>query len=246
MNIISKMDDELYIKFDGTEGELLASDERGRNLSLRPGVMVGGEHYGFVIIYDNDGKRKEISYPTQCRINSVSIEDKILKITEEGKKGSWEYDRDGELIYSLTDKFTEDYARKLMDDYEHSDTPTCESSIRIKLTEDKNERLCYKNADDNDGINLYPGVFLGSLHFGFTLIIDKYGYHKEITYPTENRIDAVGAGKDANSDIRIYEIGKYHPWIFSSYGELKEESGYNIHLPKDVEFIKRHSINIKN
>ena len=71
-----------------------------KNIPLTPGAMLGGDHYGFTLIIDHNGKQYEITYPTQGRVIAVEIKNNILLIYEEGKYSCWQIDMHGNVIKS--------------------------------------------------------------------------------------------------------------------------------------------------
>ena len=84
MNLEAKMQDPICIKIGKDSNVILADKENKEEHPLVPGAMFGGEHFGFIIISDNNGKQRECFYPTQCRIEAIGIEGGVLKIFEEG------------------------------------------------------------------------------------------------------------------------------------------------------------------
>ena len=84
---------------DPKKSYILKDEYTKENTPLYPGRIILNNHYGFILITDD----KEIPYPTQNRIDSVSIdslEKKYLRIIEDGKDLSWLFELDGELIQS--------------------------------------------------------------------------------------------------------------------------------------------------
>ena len=94
----SKILNPICIRLDNYFDILLKNIEGYSSCSLMPGIMVGGEHYGFVVISSKDGKQKETVYPTSNKISSIGVEDNKLQIFEDKKKVSWLFDLNGKLI----------------------------------------------------------------------------------------------------------------------------------------------------
>lgn len=78
---------------------LLPSDNVAQAYDLDKGVVLGGEHYGFVIISNNkNGEPIETIYPTQCSLYGMQHKDKELNIFENNKTLFWRFDNKGNLI----------------------------------------------------------------------------------------------------------------------------------------------------
>lgn len=75
MDIELKIKNPVCIIFGDTENVILADEENKQNIPLIPGVMFGGNHYGFVLIININGKQRETIYPTQCKIDAFGIEE---------------------------------------------------------------------------------------------------------------------------------------------------------------------------
>ena len=106
----------------GNNFNIIMADRNNKEVrSLEPGVMFGGEHYGFVLIIDYNGRQKEIVYSTQCKIEGVGIEYGCLKIFEEGKKTTWVFDKSGKLQQSAFDEFTDEFRSKIDTIVENND-----------------------------------------------------------------------------------------------------------------------------
>lgn len=105
MDIEPKIENPVCIRFGDTENVILADEINKQSTPLVPGVMFVGNHYGFVLITDINGKQKEMVYPTQCRIVAVAFEGGTLKIFEEGKKTFWRFSNSGKLEYSVFGEF---------------------------------------------------------------------------------------------------------------------------------------------
>lgn len=109
MNINPTIKKPINIKLSRNGNEIIKDEHEKESYPLNKGAMIGGEHYGFVIITDTKAGQKEELYPTQCKIIAIGIEDKVLKIFEEGKYNSWIFNLDGTLIKHAT---FNDYSRR--------------------------------------------------------------------------------------------------------------------------------------
>jgi hypothetical protein len=109
-----RMQDEINLSLSVSENVLISGNER---LSLETGVMFGGEHYGFNILVENNGKSDVISHGTQCRIAGVQIVGDNLTILEDNKYIPWRFDKvTGELkneaVFSFLKKTEQAYLRE--------------------------------------------------------------------------------------------------------------------------------------
>ena len=231
MDIEAKIENPVCIRLGDTENVILADEVNKQNNPLVPGVMFGGTHYGFVLITDINGKQKEMVYPTQCRIDAVSIEGGVLKVFEEGKKTSWRFSKSGKLEHSIFGEFTDEYRSKFNTIVEHYDMfmgePVLKNPLCVKIARNPEESVILKDELVQQDYPLYPGVMLGDEHYGFVLIIDTDKGQKEVYYPTQNRIDAIGIEGNEFGDLKVFENGKYHSWLFTYNGKFKEEASYN-------------------
>jgi len=98
MKIEGKVHEPINIRISKDCNEVMADKNHPQSYPLDPGVMIGGEHYGFIIIRDTKRGQKEEVYPTQCKVVGVCIEDDVLKIMEEGKYHPWRFSKQGEFI----------------------------------------------------------------------------------------------------------------------------------------------------
>ena len=101
----SKILNPICIRLDNYFDILLKNIEGYSSCSLMPGIMVGGEHYGFVVISSKDGKQKERVYSTSNKISSIVVENNKLQIFEDKKKVSWLFDLNGKLIRKAESNF---------------------------------------------------------------------------------------------------------------------------------------------
>lgn len=102
----SKILNPICIRLDNYFDILFKNSEGYSSCSLMPGVMVGGEHYGFVVISSKGGKQKEVVYPTSNKVISIGVEDNKLQIFEDKKKVSWLFDLNGKLIRKAESDFS--------------------------------------------------------------------------------------------------------------------------------------------
>lgn len=112
MNLEKKIQNPICIKIGKDSNVILADEECKEEYPLIPGVMFGGEHFGFITISDSNREQRECFYPTQCRIEAIGVESGILKIFEEGKKSSWRFNKSGKMEYSAFGDFTDEFRRK--------------------------------------------------------------------------------------------------------------------------------------
>ena len=240
MDIESKIKNPICIRLGYNENIILADEKNEQNNSLVPGAIFSDDHYGFVLIIDANGSQKEVVYPTQCRIDAVGIEYGVLKVFEEGKKTSWRFSKSGKLEHSTFDEFTDEYRAKFdipvgMPVKE----PVLENPLCVKISKNPTESMILKDDFIQQDYPLYPGIMLGTKHYGFILIFDDNGCHRQICFPTQNRIDAIGIEENEFGDLKVFENGKYHPWTFTHNGKFKEEASYNPSSKKDKEFVKK-------
>lgn len=102
----SKILNPICIRLDNYFDILLKNIEGYSSCSLMPGIMVGGEHYGFIVISSKDGKQKETVYSTSNKISSIGVENNKLQIFEDKKKVSWLFDLNGKLIRKAESNFS--------------------------------------------------------------------------------------------------------------------------------------------
>lgn len=109
-----RMQDEITLRLTDTKNVFVSGEEE---LPLETGVMFGGEHYGFNIFVDKNGKSDVISHGTQCRIAGVQIVGDNVTILEDNKYIPWRFDKvTGELkneaIFSFLKKTEQAYLRE--------------------------------------------------------------------------------------------------------------------------------------
>lgn len=109
-----RMQDEITLRLTDTKNVFVSGEEE---LPLETGVMFGGEHYGFNIFVDKNGKSDVISHGTQCRIAGVQIVGDNLTILEDNKYIPWRFDKvTGELkneaVFSFLKKTEQAYLRE--------------------------------------------------------------------------------------------------------------------------------------
>ena len=239
MNIESKIENPICIRIGTTENVILSKDGNEPNVPLNPGAMFDGDHYGFVLITDANGKQKERVYPTQSSINAVDIKNGFLRVFEVGKELPWTFNRSGKVEHSPFGEFTFEYRSELdIPKGMPMEEPILKNPLSVKISKNPEESVILKDETIKEDYPLYPGVVLETEHYGFILIIDTDEGQREVYYPTQNRIDAIGIEGNAFGDIKVFESGKYHPWLFSNDGEFKQEASFNPHSRKDRDFIE--------
>lgn len=239
MNIESKIENPICIRIGTTENVILSKDGNELNVPLNPGAMFDGDHYGFVLITDANGKQKERVYPTQCSINAVDIKNGFLRVFEVGKELPWTFNRSGKVEHSPFGEFTFEYRSELdIPKGMPMEEPILKNPLSVKISKNPEESIILKDETIKEDYPLYPGVVLETEHYGFILIIDTDEGQREVYYPTQNRIDAIGIEGNVFGDIKVFESGKYHPWLFSNDGEFKQEASFNPHSRKDKDFIE--------
>lgn len=230
-NLISiKLGDENYIL-----------DDQNNNISITPGVLVNNDHYGFSVICDFNGLQKETIYKTQNKICAIIIKNGNLLVFEDGKSEPWVIKKNGTLVKSATDKYSDEkYCafNVILQNYEEFlNLPILDNPIRIRFPKDLQRRVIL----DKDGPDLpfYPGVMYDDSHYGFILEIETYEGVNVIKYPTQNAVVAIGSDrKEEDSELKIFEKGKYFPWVFSSCGNLINKSSFNSLSKNDKESLK--------
>lgn len=242
MDIEAKIQDPICIKI-GTESNVILKDEKCmKEHPLVPGAMFGGEHYGIIIISDNNGKQKESFYPTQCRIEAIGIDNEILRVFEEGKKTCWKFNKMGQLEYSPFGDFNDEFRKKIDIIVENYDMfmgePKLENPLKVKISKKPEQSMILKDEYVIKDYSLCPGAIIGTVHYGFILIFDTENGEKEVVYPTQNRIDAIGIEGNCYNDLKVFENGKYNPWVFTFDGKFKKQASYNQYSKKDKEFVE--------
>ena len=109
-----RMQDAINLHLTDTEDVFVSGEER---LPLETGVMFAGEHYGFNILVNKNGKNDVISHGTQCRIAGVQIVGDNVTILEDNKYIPWRFDKvTGELkneaVFSFLKKTEQAYLRE--------------------------------------------------------------------------------------------------------------------------------------
>ena len=242
MNLEAKMQNPICIKLGKDSNIMLADENCKEEHPLVPGVMFGGEHYGFIIISESNGKQKECFYPTQCKIEAIGIEGGVLKIFEEGKKMSWRFTKTGNLEHSIFGDFTDEFREKMDTIAENYDMfmgkPKLENPLKVKISSDPEKSMVLHDELIKKDYPLCPGVMLGTVHYGFILIFDTENGKKEVVYPTQNRVDSIGIEGDCYNDLKVFENGKYHPWVFTYDGKFKKQASYNQYSRRNKKFVE--------
>ncbi len=73
-------------------------DAYPEDIYIKDGVTFDNDHYGFIITHDT-ADEFSCSYPTQCPIESIRIEDGNLVIYEKHKSISWKINPNDGCIY---------------------------------------------------------------------------------------------------------------------------------------------------
>ncbi len=110
-----------------------------------------------------------------------------------------------------------------------------ENPVCIRL--DNTENVILSDEVNKQNNPLVPGVMFGGNHYGFVLITDINGGQKEMVYPIQCRIDAVGIEGNEFGDLEIFENGKYYPCFFTYNGKFKQEASYNPYSRRDKAFV---------
>lgn len=209
---------------------------------LTPGVMFSGDHYGFILISEFNGRQRETIYPTHRRIEAVGMNDTTLSVFEEGKERAWLFNKTGRIIHSSHDDPLVDGVSKgdivVRNPELFTGNPILLNPVRVRISSSPEKSKILGDTPDDIEYPLYPGAMLGGIHYGFVIIKGEEGSEVEFAYPTQNNIDALGIEGNFYSDLKIFEHGKYHPWVFSFDGKLKSESSYNQYSRRDVAFVE--------
>ena len=242
MSLDGKIKNPISIRIGDFSNIMIEKDGEREDVPLEPGMMFGGEHYGFVLISDCNGVQRETIYPTQCSILALGIEGGVLLIFEDGKKSPWRFDKKGRIEHSPVDDFTDEALSKADIAVRNAgmflDKPLLLNPVRIRIAKDPEKSLILRDGVSDCDYPLYPGAMLGGKQYGFLLQIERDGEPKEVAYPTQNRIEAVGIEGHHEGDLKIFEEGKYHPWVFTFNGKLKNESSYNQYSRKDISYVR--------
>ena len=251
MNNERKIENPICIRFGGSENVVLADEFTDQNTPLTPGVMFGGNHFGFVLITDTNGKQKETVYPTESKIAAVGNMNGNLKIFEEGKKYPWVFNKSGMSQSSKCGEYMDDCRSKadtVVENYDEfvEEKPVLKNPIRIKIAKNPYGSVILKDELVDKDYPLYPGVMFGTEHYGFIFIIETEDGEKEISYPTENNIIGIGMDDTVISKLKIYETGKYHPWVFTYKGELEKKASYEQYSRRDIAFVNEvYGVDVK-
>lgn len=237
MEIESRIKSPICIRL-GKNLNIIIENETGKcEYPLTPGVMFGGEHYGFILISDVNGRQRETIYPTQCSIQAVGMDDNTLSIFEDGKDKSWKFDKNGRLIHSAHGEPIDDALSKADILVRNSDMftgdPILVNPVRIRIPADPEKSKILGDIE----YPLYPGAMLGSLHYGFIIVTGEEDHIVERAYPTQNRVEALGCEGTCYGDLKVFEEGKYHSWVFDCFGNFKRKSSYNEFSRRDLAYV---------
>lgn len=248
MSVEAKIENPIKIKFGENENIIMADDFYPENSPLVPGARIGGNHYGFVLITDYNGVQKEELYPTQCKIGAVCQSGADLNVFERGKKKPWIFKKSGKLVQSIfDDNFKPEEVCEADTIVANANVlmraPQLIHPVHIKLSKIPEKSVILRDERIHRDYPLSPGLILGEEIYGFILVIENEDgkIEKEIEYPTQNIIHGISCdSKYGNfNDLKIFEEGKYHPWVFTPTGEFKEAASYNEFSRRDLEYIKR-------
>ncbi len=243
MNIEAEIKNPIKIRLKKDKTVVLVNAKEVSEYPLEPGIMFSEEHYGFIIIVDHNNRQTEITYKTQCRVQGAAIVRGKLKVFEENKKHPWIINqKTGKSEVSAFNSFTPEGLDNIIRESELDtapyEKPVFNNPLIIEFdTQDPtNSKIVV--AESKEVITLNKGVVLGNPHYGFSLSIKTAKEVQTLSYPTANRIDAIGQeeGENANIELKIYEEGKYHPWIFTAKDFLVEEAHYNEYSRRDQEY----------
>lgn len=214
------------------------------------GVMIDNTrhaHYGFTIIVDYNNNQVEQSFRTDGRIIALQMENGKLAIYEENRVHPWLFDKSGKAIF--TNDATVNFHHEKCDMTFNSSGHLEQNDGLIKIIIDKvNDRV---TIDANgDELPIVPGAQFGNEYHGINFEIIKKSSDGietiKTSYLTEDALCGIEAevkDKQLNHEytideienIKVYEREKYHPWIFTSEGELVEKSSYNVYSRRDIE-----------
>lgn len=235
MKTVTRIYQPINIRLGKNYNCILIDDGCDKPCPLSPGALFGGEHYGFTIITDTKGSQKEEIYPTQYPIDAICMEGGVLKIFEKDRKETWNFDSKGTLQHSPYEELSEEEITIVYSNPSPEvpiDEPKFKDPIEIKIALDPKKSIaCFEK--NSRTYPLCPGVMIGDVHYGFILTIETTKGEKKVYYPTQNRIDALGSS-DETDDLKIYEEGKYYPWIFNYKGKLKAKaSNLKSNIPEE-------------
>lgn len=263
-NLSPKVKDPISI-FLGKKEQKLIFGKDGKDIyPLDPGIVLGEVHYGFIIITENGSVQKEQLYPTECNISAIGIQGGEVLIYEEGKKLGWTFTKKGVLCRSIigeevsesyfkSEPFIEMASSKIA---AINGQPIVKNPVRIEVDstaydsnivvydQELKEERCpfYQEIKQEKGEKkypVYPGVVLGTEHYGFTIVMKTGEIIKEKTYPTQNPIYGI-ATQGYAEEIQIFEEEKYHPWKISKEGEMQGEAHYEPCSRRDMAYMEEH------
>ncbi len=242
MRIDAKLVSPICVRLGKNPGIITSHNGEEKTYPLVPGAIFAEGHYGFVLISEHNGRQREAIYSTQCRIQAIGMNHGTLMIFEEGKEFPWQFTKKGKLEHSTFDEFTKEFKSPVDIISENYDMfvgePQLIHPIQIKISRNPGESVILHDENISKDYPLWPGAILVDVHYGFVLIIDSEEGVKEAIYPTQNRIDAVGIEKSPTEVLKVFEKGKYRPWIFGCDGVFKEKASYNPFSKLDKEFIQ--------
>lgn len=248
----AKIQNPIVLKIDKDGNVFMINEDNNSSISIQNGVMLGTIHYGFIIISENNGKQREIVYPTIRSIDAIGVTNHGINIYEYDVRESWEFDKKGNMVREMPDNpIMMDYP--ITDKaYEHSNEllGVHRTSNPITIVLDSYEKFVL--FDNGERYPLNPGVIIGSRdHYGFILIRTINGKQIERVFPTQNPIEAIGVTSQLiDTDFDIFEEGKHFSWKFDKKGKLIREAAYLDASRKDKKYIdnqiKKYMIIKKN
>lgn len=203
-----RVENPICIKIQKNEKILLFGESGEIIYPLDPGVALGKGHFGFTLIVEKNSLQEEKVYPTESDISAAYMYDGEIKIYENGKKFPWIFSIDGKVIRSITGDFISN-GNDEDEIEEESDYPVMRNPITIDIEKGVSKGKIIINSES---FPIYPGVMLGKVHYGFIVRMKSSDGVKIFSYPTKNRIDAVGSDMVGES-VKVYEFGKKTPYI---------------------------------
>ncbi len=222
------------------------------------GVIIGNsknEHYGFTIISDYNNNQHEQNYRTDNKIIAVQMSEGKLKVYEENRIHPWLFMKNGKIIEN--NNATVDFSHKKCD-FQTNDLGHLEQNdglIKILINTITGDVSIDANGEI---LPISLGCAFENEYYGINFEITRpvagkedetevvklsyltedslYGIEVKTIYGNNSHISRTRDYKiDEIESINVYEREKYHPWRFSSTGELLKKSAYNPYSRRDVE-----------
>lgn len=223
-----KLNNPITIYLGRSNSERFIFINANEHLPLTPGVMFGGDYYGFRLIIDTGKMIIENTYKTTNKIKGVGIENRALKIFEEDKKGCWVFNLKGKLINSLPEikefvnesdeeilynpiNLVIDYTMSLKSRYSLFSSNNYVASVKVINTDKENVMLSSSITEniheETKMTKIDDAIVFGGNSYGFNLRLITVGNEQSVNIPTSKRIYGLEILKDENI-IKIYEDGK--------------------------------------